>query len=322
MTTDASTTLDADAPKGPSTDAMPDGPTGTSKRSNRAAAEQAGMTAVAKVGWYVLLTSISVVVLFPIYMLLVRALSSGASTLFRAEPSLTPVDADWGVFGKAFSSLEMGRPMLQSLVVTVVIVVAQTLTSTMAAYAFAFLEFPLKKVMFALVIGTMLLPIEVTLIANIQTMFDFQLISVTDSSYMKTLAALTVPFLSSALGVFLIRQGFMGIPHDLLDAARLDGYSDWRFLWKVAVPVAKPVVASFVVVSFLGAYNQYVWPRFAVKNFDYQTVQVALRSFLTENPNELNYGFAAAIIAALPVLVLLLVFQRQLVRGLTAGAVK
>lgn len=283
---------------------------------------QAGTSMLSKIGWYVLLSAISVVVLFPIYMTLVRAVSSGASTLFAKSPSLTPVDPDWGVFTKAFNTLGMGKPMWQSLVVTSIIVVAQTITSVLAAYAFAFLEFPLKKLMFGFVIATMLLPIEVTLIANVQTMFDLDLISVNNSTYLRTLAALTLPFLASALGVFLIRQGFLGIPRDLLDAARLDGYSDLRFLFKVAVPVTKPVVGSFVVVSFLSAYNQYVWPRFAVKSSDYQTVQVALRSFLTENPNELNYGFAAAIIAAVPVLALLLIFQRQLVRGLTAGAVK
>lgn len=282
----------------------------------------AGGSLASKIIWYVVLTALSIIVLFPIYMTIIKAVSSGASTLFQTEPSLTPVDADWGVFWKAFDTLEMGRPMLQSLVVTTIIVVAQTATSVMAAYAFAFLDFPLKKTMFAVVIGTLLLPIEVTLIANIQTMFDLNLISVTESSYLKTVAALTLPFLSSALGVFLIRQGFLGIPRDLLDAARLDGYTDMRFLWKVAVPVTKPVVGSFVVVSFLVAYNQYVWPRFAVKNSDFQTLQVALRGFVTENPSELNYGFAAAIVAAIPVLALLLVFQRQLVRGLTAGAVK
>ena len=233
-----------------------------------------------------------------------------------------PVATDWSSFIDAFREGNLGAPLLRSLLVTAIIVVAQTVTSTMAAYAFAFLEFPLKKVLFALVMGTLLLPIEVTLIANVQTMFDLDLINVTDPTFGRTLTALTIPFLATALGVFLIRQGFLGIPHDLLDAARLDGYSDMAFLWKIAVPVTRPIVGSFIVISFLGAYNQYVWPRFAVKSNDYDTIQIALRNFLTDNPNQLNWGFAAALIAAVPVLVLLLVFQRQLVRGLTAGAVK
>ena len=273
-------------------------------------------------GWYVLLTALSILVLFPVYMTFIRAISGGAASLFQKKPSLLPVATDWSSFIDAFREGDLGAPLLRSLLVTAIIVVAQTVTSTMAAYAFAFLEFPLKKVLFALVMGTLLLPIEVTLIANVQTMFDLDLINVTDPTFGRTLTALTIPFLATALGVFLIRQGFLGIPHDLLDAARLDGYSDMAFLWKIAVPVTRPIVGSFIVISFLGAYNQYVWPRFAVKSNDYDTIQIALRNFLTDNPNQLNWGFAAALIAAVPVLVLLLVFQRQLVRGLTAGAVK
>ncbi|MBX7071018.1 MAG: carbohydrate ABC transporter permease [Microthrixaceae bacterium] len=273
-------------------------------------------------GWYVLLTALSILVLFPVYMTFIRAISGGAASLFQKKPSLLPVATDWSSFIDAFREGNLGAPLLRSLLVTAIIVVAQTVTSTMAAYAFAFLEFPLKKVLFALIMGTLLLPIEVTLIANVQTMFDLDLINVTDPTFGRTLTALTIPFLATALGVFLIRQGFLGIPHDLLDAARLDGYSDMAFLWKIAVPVTRPIVGSFIVISFLGAYNQYVWPRFAVKSNDYDTIQIALRNFLTDNPNQLNWGFAAALIAAVPVLVLLLVFQRQLVRGLTAGAVK
>lgn len=281
-----------------------------------------GGSTAAKIGWYVLLSALSLLVLFPIYMTFIRAISGGAASLFQEKPTLTPVDTDWGSFVDAFREGGLGRPILQSLLVTVIIVAAQTVTSVMGAYAFAFLEFPLKKVLFGVVMATLLLPIEVTLIANVQTMFDLDLINVTDPTYGRTVAALTVPFLATALGVFLIRQGFLGIPHDLLDAARLDGYSDMSFLWRIAVPVTRPIVGSFVVISFLGAYNQYVWPRFAVKSNEFDTIQIALRNFLTDNPNQLNWGFAASLIAAVPVLILLLVFQRQLVRGLTAGAVK
>ena len=286
------------------------------------AAGPAGGSPLAKLGWYVLLTALALVILFPIYMTFIRAISGGAASLFQKKPSLTPVDTDWGSFVDAFREGDLGVPILQSLLVTVIIVIAQTFTSTIAAYAFAFLEFPFKKVLFGLIMATLLLPIEVTLIANIQTMYDVDLINVSDPTYLRTLGALTIPFLATALGVFLIRQGFLGIPHDLLDAARLDGYSDLKFLWRIAVPVTRPIVGSFIVISFLGAYNQYVWPRFAVKSDKYETIQIALRGFLTDNPNQLNWGFAAALMAAVPVLVLLLVFQRQLVRGLTAGAVK
>ena len=268
---------------------------------------------MSNLGTYLILTLLSVIILFPIYMLILRAVSSPLRYIAAGQP-LYPVDVQWDVFSNVFTQANLGRSLWLSFVVTMIIVLAQLLTSTLAAYAFAFLEFPGKTLMFVVVIGTLLLPIEVTLIANVEIIRSLGLLNSTQG--------LTLPFLATALGVFLIRQGFLGIPRDLRDASELDGYGHLRFLFRVAVPMTKPIIGSFVVISFLGAWNQYVWPRFATTEDEWQTVQVALRSISSENPDQLNLGFAAAIIAALPLLALLIFFQRQIVRGLTAGAVK
>jgi sn-glycerol 3-phosphate transport system permease protein len=267
----------------------------------------------ATAGWYVLLTLLSLIVLFPVYMLLLRAVSDPLEYVAQGQP-LHPVALELGAFTEAFTTAHLGRSMALSFVVTLVIVGAQLLTSVLAAYAFAFLEFPLKRLMFAVVVATLLLPIEVTLIANLQTIRDLDMLN--------SVQGLSLPFLATAFGIFLIRQGFLGIPGDLRDAATLDGYGHLRFLFRVAVPLTRPIIGSFVVISFLGAWNQYVWPRFATTEDDWQTVQIALRSIATDRVDQLNIGFAAAVIAALPLVVLLILFQRQIVRGLTAGAVK
>jgi len=266
-----------------------------------------------KIGWYVALSALSLLILFPIYMFVIRAPSNPLRYINEGQP-LYPVAVQWDVFQRAFTDADMGRALGLSFTVTLIIVVAQLLTSVLAAYAFAFLEFPLKKLMFVLVVGTLLLPIEVTLIANIETIRGLRMLN--------SIEGLTLPFLATAIGIFLIRQGFLGIPKDLRDASTLDGYGHLRFLFRVAVPMTKPIIGSFVVISFLSAWNQYVWPRFATDRNAWQTVQIALRNIGNENPDQLNLGFAAAIIAALPLLILLIFFQRQIVRGLTAGAVK
>ena len=266
-----------------------------------------------KIAWYLVLSALSLLILFPIYMLLLRALSNPLAYISEGQP-LYPVAVQWDVFQRAFTEADMGRALGLSFAVTLIIVVAQLLTSVLAAYAFAFLDFPLKRLMFVLVVGTLLLPIEVTLIANIETIRELRLLN--------SVEGLTLPFLATAIGIFLIRQGFLGVPKDLRDASTLDGYGHLRFLFRVAVPMTKPIIGSFVVISFLGAWNQYVWPRFATDRNAWQTVQIALRNIGNENPDQLNLGFAAAVIAALPLLVLLIFFQRQIVRGLTAGAVK
>ncbi len=272
-----------------------------------------GRSRWAAAGWYLVLTLLAVVVLFPVYMLLLRAVSDPLQYVAQGQP-LHPVALEWNAFTEAFTEADLGRSMTLSFVVTLVIVIAQLLTSVLAAYAFAFLEFPLKRLMFALVVATLLLPIEVTLIANLQT--------VRDLSMLNSVQGLSLPFLATAFGIFLIRQGFLGIPGDLRDAATLDGYGHLRFLFRVAVPLTRPIIGSFVVISFLGAWNQYVWPRFATTEDNWQTVQIALRSIANDRVDQLNIGFAAAVIAALPLVVLLILFQRQIVRGLTAGAVK
>lgn len=276
----------------------------------------------ATIGWYLLLISLTFLVLFPVWMTIVRALSNGSATLFAKTPSALPYSpVQWGAFARAFTDGDLGRPLLVSAATTVLIVAAQTITSVMAAYAFAFLEFPFKRTLMAVCAATLLLPIEVTLIANLQTLQSAGLID-PSQGFPQAMGALTLPFLASAFGIFLIRQGFLGIPKDLRDAALLDGYSDLGFLRRVAIPTTRPVIGSFVLISFLSAYNQYVWPRFSVKRNDWDTIQLALRRFGIDNPDQLNLGFAAAVIAAVPVLALLLIFQKQLVRGLTAGAVK
>ena len=275
----------------------------------------------ADVGWYVLLTGLSVIVLFPVWMTIVRALANPSKSLLQTRPKLYPVDVQWDAFGKAFTAGNLGRPLIYSLAVTMLVVIGQTITSVLAAYAFAFLRFPLKRLLFALTVATLLLPIEVTLITNVRTFQSLGWVG-TCQNPAQALGAMVLPFLATALGIFLVRQGFLGIPKDLRDAATLDGYGHLRFLWKVAVPVTRPIIGSFVLISFLGAYNQYVWPRQVITQTRNNTVQLALRAVAGQDLGHFNLPFASAIIAAFPVLILLIAFQRQLVRGLTAGAVK
>lgn len=267
----------------------------------------------ANAGWYVVLTALAVVVLFPIYMTLVRALSAPLSYLNAGQP-FRPVDVEWDIFSRAWTEGDLGRKFLISAVVTLIITAAQVGTSILAAYAFVFLRFPLKSFFFALFMATLMLPIEVTLLVNAVT--------VRNLGWLDTVQGLTAPFLASAFGTFLLRQGFLGIPKDLRDAAELDGLGHLAFLRRVALPVTRPIVASFTLVAFLAAWNQYTWPRVVVTDESWETIQIALKGLAASNIDQLNLGFAAAIIAAVPILILLLLFQKHIVRGLTAGAVK
>lgn len=218
------------------------------------------------------------------------------------------------VWTQAWSSARLGPAMGRSLIMTLVITAAQVVTAVLAAYAFAFLRFPFKRLLFALFMATLLLPLEVTLIGNIALIRQLE--------WINTMQALVLPFTASAFGTFLIRQGFRGIPPEINDATRLDGYGHLAFLTKFAVPLTRPVIASFTVISALGAWNQYLWPASVVSDDRYNTLQFQLRTIIGNNVANANVSIAAAMVAAVPVLVLLIAFQRQIIRGLTAGAVK
>jgi sn-glycerol 3-phosphate transport system permease protein len=188
------------------------------------------------------------------------------------------------------------------------------LTSILAAYAFAFVRFPFKRVVFLAFLATLMVPAEATLVANYETMVHF--------GWLDSYEALIVPFLATAFGTFLLRQAFLGIPTELREAAALDGYGHLGFLRHVAVPLAKPAISALGVFSFLVAWNQYLWPLLVTNEDRYRTVQIGLKTLAGSRLEELNVTLAGTIIASLPIFLLLVLFQRQLVRGLTSGAVK
>ncbi|HKE74310.1 MAG TPA: carbohydrate ABC transporter permease [Acidimicrobiales bacterium] len=218
------------------------------------------------------------------------------------------------VWTQAYDQGHLGPPLVRSFTMTVMITIVQVVTSIIAAYAFAFLRFPFKTLVFAVFMGTLLLPLEVTLLANVQTIREL--------GWINSNAALVAPFAATAFGTFLIRQGFRGVPPEIQDATRLDGYGHMAFLWRFAVPLTRPVIASFTVIAALGAWNQYLWPQAVIDDSRFQTAQIRLKSIIGTDVANANVGVAAALLVAVPVVLLLIAFSRQIIRGLTAGAVK
>jgi sn-glycerol 3-phosphate transport system permease protein len=264
-------------------------------------------------GRYALLTACAAVVVFPIYAAVVIAIQpSGRIADFPGV--LLPTHLELGTFREAFDGARMSRYLVNSAVVSTFIVAGQLVTSVLAAYAFAFLRFPAKRLVFLLFLATLMVPAEVTLVANYET--------VQNLGWLDSYEALVVPFLATAFGTFLLRQSFLQVPADLRDAAALDGLGHAGFLRHVAVPLARPALAALAVFSFLLAWNQYVWPLLVTNGDAHRTVQIGLKALASTNIDQLNVIMAGTVLAALPIFALLLLFQRHLVRGLTSGAVK
>jgi len=263
---------------------------------------------------------LSLIVLFPIYITVVNSLLP-ADKIAARPPTLFPTSWLWSGYSQAWTQGHVSSYLFNSLVVTFFIVAGQLVTSICAAYAFAFLEFPLKRTIFVVFLSTMMVPFEVVFFTNLQTVVTMGDVPVIGRFIgLDTYGALVIPFLATGFGAFLVRQAFLSLPRDLRDAAELDGYGHMRFMWRVAVPLARPTIAALALFSFFEAWNQYLWPLVASEH--YRTVQVGLRQLSRVSLDQINVTFAGTVLAALPLFILLLVFQKQLVRGLTAGAVK
>jgi len=262
---------------------------------------------------YVLLVAVALVVLFPIYMTVVTSLLSSPQ-IARRPPLLFPTSPQWSNYSSAFRAGDLGEYLRNSTIQSICITVAVVLTSVLAAYAFTFVRFPFKRVLFAACLASLMVPAEVTILPNYRTIAVL--------GWLNTFPGLIVPFMASGVGIFLFRQSFRGLPGELRDAARLDGLGHFNFLTRVVVPLSTPVIGAFAVFSFLAAWNQYLWPLIVTRTDSVRTVQIGLRQLVGTSFSDIGVRAAGTILAALPIVVVLLVFQRSLVRGLTTGAVK
>jgi sn-glycerol 3-phosphate transport system permease protein len=262
---------------------------------------------------YVALGVGSLVVLFPIYVLVVDSLLS-PSQLIANPPVLLPTHPQFSNYTSAFSTYDIGMYLRNSAIQTGIIVSAQLVTSILAGYAFAFLRFPLRRTLFFVVLGTIMIPFEITVAVNYNT--------VRVLGWEGDFLGLTAPFLATGFGIFLLRQAFLQIPRELQEAAIIDGYGPVAFLWRIAIPLARPVIAALAVFSFLGAWNQYLWPALLTNNNQsIRTVQIGL-STIGGSTSTAGIELAAAVMSLVPLVILLVLFRKNLIRSLTAGAIK
>jgi sn-glycerol 3-phosphate transport system permease protein len=269
-------------------------------------------------GWrkgtrYLLLVVLAAVVLAPIYAVVMQALKTGPNAIDHPR-SLLPVDLTLSTLRKAWNTGNLGRLLVNSMVMSIAVTIGVVVTSLLAAFAFAFLEFPGKRAAFLVFLSTMLVPGEVTVVVNQRTIDAL--------GWKNSYQGLIVPLLATALGTFLVRQVFLTIPKEMREAASLDGLGHLGFLREVAAPLSRPTLGALGLLTFLGTWNQYLWPQAIIDDREHRTIQIGLNSLATSDLNNLNLVTAGTVIAALPIFVMLVLFQRQLVRGLTAGAVK
>jgi len=262
---------------------------------------------------YVLLIAVSVVVLFPLYYAVVISLAAD-NDVSQYPPPLYPTGLHLENFPRALDMAPLPRYLLNSVIQSSLVTFSHLMLGSLAAYAFAFIPFRGKQFVFLVFLSTMMIPWEATLIPNYLTIGRLH--------WKDTFQGLAAPFLATAFGTFLLRQFFMSIPKDLQDAATIDGCGHLRFLSTIVIPLARPALGTLAVYSFLQTYNQYTWPLLITNKPEMRTVQIGLALLQDEERFMWNVVMAGVVIILIPTFTLFIAGNRQLIRGLTAGAVK
>lgn len=268
---------------------------------------------------YSVLTLAAVVMLGPLLWTLSTSLKP-AGDVFASPPKLIPSPFTLDGYRDVFSLLPFPRYLLNSIVVAVAIVLLNVVFATTAAYAFAKLRFPGRRVLFFLLLITLMVPFQVNLIPLYRIMVELHKLS--PALGVDTYFGLVAPSAVQVFGIFLMRQFIAAIPDPILESARLDGASELRILRTIVFPLAGPAIATLAIFTFVTAWNDFLWPLIVTNSDDMRTLPVGLALLSRKNTVNWTDTMAGTVVTIIPMLLVFAVLQRRFVEGLTAGAVK
>ncbi len=270
---------------------------------------------LSKTGTYVFLLIMALIVLFPFYWMIISSLKT-SNEYRQAIPTFWPETIMWSNYSRAFSQANLGNLFMNTLYVGVVSTILSLVITVLSAFAFARLEFKGKETMFGLLLATMMLPGELFTITNYITVSDLQ--------WKNTFTALIVPFLVSVFYIYLLRQNFMQIPNELYLAAKVDGTTDFKYLWKVMIPLALPTLISITILKMMGAWNSYVWPKLVANDEAHQLITNGLRNAFTDvnGQTEIPVQMAAVAIVSAPLFMVFLFLRKYIMQGVSRSGIK
>jgi multiple sugar transport system permease protein len=273
------------------------------------------MRILSKSGTYIFLCIMAIIVLFPFYWMIISSLKTLAEYR-QAVPTFWPRQVMFSNYAEAFTTAKLGDLFLHTLFVGVVSTLISLVITVLTAFAFARLEFKGKEALFGLLLATMMIPGELFTITNY--------ITINRLGWMHTYTALIVPFLVSVFYIYLLRQNFMQIPNELYLAAKVDGTSDLKYLWKVMIPLALPTLISITILKMMGAWNSYIWPKLVANDDAHQMITNGLRNAFTDTSGQANYPvqMAAVAIVSAPLFMVFLCLRKYIMSGVSRGGIK
>lgn len=263
---------------------------------------------------YTLLTIGAVVSVFPLYWLFVMA-SNTTSDIYKSPPVFVPGPWLFQNIGEVFQKIDFGGALLNTVIVSVSVTVLVLFFDSLAAFTFAKFDFPFRKTLFTIVLVTFMLPMQLSIIP--------QFITMTNLGWVGHLQALIVPAAANAFGIFWLRQYILSsIPDELLDAAVIDGAGFFRQWWTVCIPLIRPGLGFLGIFTFIGSWNDYLWPLIVLNDPNHLTLQVAMAQLNTTFANNYSMVMAGALLSVLPLLVVFLIGARQFIGDIAKGAIK
>ena len=270
---------------------------------------------VVMIGVYAFLLLMALIVLFPFYWMLISSVKT-LEEYRMSVPTFWPRQIMLSNYAEAFTAAGLGKLFFNTMYVGVVSTILSLVITVLSAFAFARLEFKGRDAMFGLLLGTMMIPGELFTITNYST--------VTKLGWMNTYTVLIVPFLVSVFYIYLLKQNFLQIPNELYLAAKVDGTSDLKYLWKVMIPLAMPTLISITILKMMGAWNSYIWPRLVANDEAHRMITNGLRNAFTATSGDVNYPvqMAAVAIVSAPLFLVFVFLRKYIMAGVSRSGIK
>ena len=283
----------------------------------KVSSQQKVMKVLVQIGLYLFLGIMAFIILFPFYWMIISSLKT-VDEYNWLKPSFYPHTPTLRGYAEAFEMANLINLFGNTLYVGIISTILSLIITVLSAFAFARLEFKGKNVLFACLLATMMIPGELFTVTNFQTIMKWE--------WRYTFKVLIVPFLVSVFYIYLLKQNFMQIPNELYLAAKIDGTTDLKYLWKVMIPLALPTLISITILKMMGSWNTYMWPNLVANDDAHMLITVGIRhaQFVDEATNQTNYPaqMAAVTVVSTPLFLVFIFLRKYIMKGVSRSGIK
>ena len=262
---------------------------------------------------YFLLVIFAIITVFPFYWMISSSLKSGFEVI-QTPPTMLPENVMWSNYSTAFSMAPFGRYFINTIIVTVLSIISTVVISILSAFAFSHLEFKGRDLIFSIFIASMMIPGEVLIVTNFKT--------ISNLGWIDTYRALFVPYMANVLYIYMLREFFLTVPKQLYYAAKVDGAGDWKFLWSILVPIAKPSIITICILVGINSWNAFLWPLLVTNSVEMRLVANGLTAFQSDAGNSYELLMAASTIITLPIVLVYIFLHKKIMSGISIGGIK